>query len=122
MRVAVPAIAPDVIDVVARPGIVDLVGMGVDPVQGGEHLLVGEKPIAMFVVEIGAAVLEEDADAADRALADHAGIEVAAGDERLTGTRRRIADRSVAADLGDDVAERIGPMPGDSEGANRTAA
>jgi hypothetical protein len=53
------------------------------------------------VVEVLLALLEEDADRLPLGLPDRAGIPDAA------------ADVGEAADAGDDLAERVGPEPGD---------
>ncbi len=75
----------------------------------------------MLVVEVVAAVLHEDADRADRAFADQRQVEIAARRHRRAGAGRVAADRGVAADEADDIAERIGAMPCGGEGGDRAA-
>src|SRR5215204_2479878 len=81
------------------------------------HLLVGERPVAVLVVEVVGPVLEEDADWLARRLADERRIIVAA-----LAQRRPTGDVDEAADPGEDFAELIGALPGDREGANTAAA
>src|SRR5207302_10312720 len=78
--------------------------------QGSCHLLVGEPPVAERIVQVAAAVLQEDADWFFGRLADDAGIAIAA------------ADIGVAADVAQDLAEQVGPLPGDGEGADAARA
>ena len=54
------------------------------------------------------AVLQEDLDRLDRVLADQRRVEVAARHHRLAVLRRPVADRGVAADHADHVAELSG--------------
>src|SRR5262249_1555420 len=70
------------------------------------HLLVRQRPVAVQVVEVVLAVLEEDADRLLLRLADHPRIDVAAADVRET------------ADVAEDLAELVRPLPGRREGAD----
>ena len=74
--------------------------------EGLGHLLVREPPIAVGVVEVVASVLKPDPKGAFLFLADECGIDVTA------------ADIGEAADVADDIAEEVGPLPGDGEGAD----
>ena len=78
--------------------------------QRRRHLLVGQRPVAVRVVEIVAAVLQEDAERLAVALADHRGVDVAA------------ADVGEAADVAEHLAKRVGPLPGDGERADAAGA
>ena len=78
--------------------------------QRSLHLLVGHPPVAAVDVQVGAAVLEEDADRLGLELADQSGIVVAA------------AQPDVSADRAEDAAKRVGPLPRGGEGADRAAA
>ena len=93
-----PPVAPVVVDLVA----------GED--QGPLHLLVGHPPVAAVDVQVGAAVLEEDADRLRLVLADQRRIDVPA------------AQADVGADRAEDAAERVGPLPGRGERGDRPAA
>src|SRR5260370_20411748 len=70
------------------------------------HLEVGEIPVAGGGVEIVGGVLEEYADVLLVGLADDARIAVAA------------ANVGEAADVAEDLAEHVGPLPGGGEGAD----
>ena len=95
--------------VVAAVAVDELVVV-VAELQGRVHLLVAERPVAVLVVEVVAAVLQEDADRLlVAAFADHAGIDVAAADVRE------------AADVAEHLAEQVGPLPGDGERADAAA-
>src|SRR5262249_14989469 len=74
--------------------------------EGGFHLLVAQGPVAVLVVEIAFAVLEEDADGLVLGLADDAGVAVAA------------ADVGEAADVAEDLGGKVGALPGDGGGAD----
>lgn len=76
--------------------------------QGGSHLLIGQRPVAMEVVEIGGAILQEDAQRFGLLLGfpDQGGVDIAAADIRKT------------ADVADDFAEFIRPLPGNGESAD----
>src|SRR6516164_4291266 len=78
--------------------------------EGGFHLQVAEPPVAVLVVEVVGAVLEEDADVFVLGLADHAGVPVAA------------ANVGEAADVAQHLAEQVRPFPGDGERADATRA
>src|SRR5437867_9152794 len=67
--------------------------------QRGRHLLVRERPVPELIVEVARAVLQEDADRPDRGLPDERRVDVSAADVRE------------AADVADDLAELIGPLP-----------
>ncbi len=75
----------------------------------------------MFVVEIGGPVLQDDAQRADRALADEPRIEVPAQRARCAVRAEREADRRIAADEADHVAERFRMPPRDRPGSDRAA-
>ena len=70
MLPAVSAIAPRMIDLIARTIAFLFVGVLVRPLERGKHLLIGEKPVSMRVVEIVCAILEENLQRLDRSLAD----------------------------------------------------
>lgn len=76
----------------------------------------------MLVVEIVRAVLQEDSQRSDRALANQSRIQIASRHHRVSVLRRSIANRYVAADDADHLAKHIGPVPGNGEGTNRSAA
>src|SRR3954470_15829611 len=81
--------------------------------QGLGHLLVGQGPVAVGVVEVVGAVLEEDADRLLVALADQGLVVVpplAAG--------RAAGDVGEAADPRQDLAEIVGTLPGHGPGAD----
>ena len=78
--------------------------------QRAGHLLVRQRPVAVEVVQVVRAVLQEDADRFALGLADPRGVDVAA------------ADVGEAADLREHLAELVGPFPRDGEGADRAAA
>src|SRR5205085_10533833 len=54
--------------------------------QRRRHLLIRQEPVAMDVIQVVAAVLEENADRLGRRFADERGIEVAAAAARNVGT------------------------------------
>src|SRR5688572_25048874 len=66
----VAAVSPRVVHAITGTGGLPLIGVGVGPLEGGEHLLVGEPPTAEGVVEIVGAVLEENGERLDRVSAD----------------------------------------------------
>ena len=106
MRAGVVAVAEDELDVV----LLELQGFG--------HLLVGQGPVAVLVVQVVVAVLQEDADRLGRiGLANHDGVGVAAGFQVLAGLYP-----GETADPGENLAELFGPLPGDGEGADAAAA
>jgi len=74
--------------------------------QGFIHLQVAEPPVAVFVIEIIFAVLEEDADGFPVGFADAGGVVVSA------------ADVGEAADVTEHFAEPFGVFPGGSEGTD----
>ena len=74
--------------------------------QRAGHGPVGQRPIAMQVVEVVLAVLQEDPQGLALGLADQGRVGVAT------------ADVGEAADLREHLAEMIGPFPGDREGAD----
>src|SRR5471030_70645 len=115
------AVAPFVADIVARAGDLLFVGIGIGPLQRRQHLLIGQMPVAMFVVQIGGAVLQENPDRADRAFADQARIGVAAVNSGMIRRRRMIADGGVAADHADDIAEGLRLVPRYRPGADGAA-
>ena len=78
--------------------------------QRGRHLLVGERPVAELVVEIVRSVLEEHAQRAWSTLADECRVDVPAADIRE------------AADMADDLAEDVRPLPRDGERADAAGA
>ena len=121
MGVGVVAVAPDVFHGVARSGVLAAVREGVGEFERGEHLLVREEPVAVFVREVVGAVLEEDLDRLDGRLADESGIEVAAGGHGLAVFGGTIPDGDVAPDHADDVAELVGIFPSGGEGADGAA-
>lgn len=78
--------------------------------QGGGHLLVAERPVAVGIVEISPAILQPEAEGFALGGADQVGVGVAAAD---------VGERS---DGGEDLAELVGALPGDGEGADAAAA
>src|SRR5690606_10716656 len=120
--VRVPALAPHMGDFVTRAGAAIAVGLGIGPLQGGEHLLVGEEPVAVLVVQVVAPVLQENAQPTHRTLADQRGVEVATRHQCACLRRRLVADGDIAADEADHVAEGLRPVPGDGERGDRAAA
>ena len=93
---------------VAEDGLIVVAG----ELQRGGHLLGGDEPVAELVIEIVGAILHEHADRLGVAfgLADHEWVIVAA------------ADVVEAADMAEDFAKSIGPIPGDGEGADAAGA
>lgn len=85
------------------PGVVDFVAR---PLEGAEHGLVGEEPVAVGVVEVVGAVLEENAQGLGCGFANEGGVVATA------------ADIDVGANGGVDAAKGVGTMPGDGEGTN----
>src|SRR5215475_2056213 len=85
--------------------------------QRFSHLLVGQGPVAMQIVEVVFAVLKEDADRFRRSLADQRRIIVSA-----FAQRRPAGDVGKAADPRQNFAELIRALPGDGEGADAAAA
>ena len=77
--------------------------------QGGRHLPIRERPVAMHVVEIRRAVLEENANGLLVGLADQGGVVVAA------------ADVGEAADEGENLPEEVRPQERKRERADPTA-
>src|SRR6185437_11040084 len=80
MHVRMGAVTPFITHVIARAGYLLFVGIGVGPLQRRQHLLIGQVPVAMLVVEVRGAILQENADGPDGILADQARIGVAARD------------------------------------------
>lgn len=78
--------------------------------EGLVHLLVGEPPVAVGVIEVLSTVLEPDAKRPLVLLADEGGVDVAA------------ADVGEATNMADDFAEKVGTLPGDGEGADAAGA
>ena len=68
MGIGMRAIAPNVVHIIARSGSIAAVGGPVRVFQCGKHLLVGEEPTAMLVVEVRGTVLEKDSKRLDRIL------------------------------------------------------
>ena len=103
--VAVEALAED--EFVVVPGERERLG----------HLLVGQGPVAVVVVEVVGAVLEEDADRLLGGLADQGLVVVAPFAPGLAA-----GDVGEAADPREDLAELVRPLPGDGPGADAAAA
>lgn len=82
----------------------------VPEVEGLLHLKVCEPPVTVLVVEILIAVLQEDSDIAFLAFADEGRIDVTA------------PDVGEAANVADDVFEKVGAFPGHGEGADSSGA
>ena len=74
------------------------------------HLLIGHPPVAAIDIQVGAAVLKEDADRLGLILADQGRVDVAP------------AQADIRADRTEDPPERIGPLPRGRERADRAAA
>ena len=83
VRVRVRAVTPGVPHLVSGSRRAVLVRVRIRVLEGREHLLVREEPVAMLVREIVRAVLQEDADRLDRILAYERRIEIAARRHRL---------------------------------------
>src|SRR5262252_10980482 len=81
------------------------------------HLLVGQGPIAMLIVQIVFAVLQEDADRFLRSLANQRLVIVSA-----FAQRRPAGDVGKAADPRQNFAELIRALPRDGERADAAAA
>ncbi len=105
VAVAVEAVAVDELVIVVG----ELEGLG--------HLLVGQRPVAVIVVQVVAAVLEEGADRLLRRLADQGLVVVAA-----LAPGRAAGDVREAADPREHLAELVRPLPGDGPGADPAAA
>ena len=78
--------------------------------QGGVHVFICDRPVAVIVVEIPAHIFEIDADGLALGLADQGRIGVAA------------AEIDETADGGVDLAKLIGPLPRGGEGRDAAAA
>src|SRR5262249_14185374 len=78
--------------------------------QSGRHLLIGQRPVAMLVVQVVGAVLEEDTDRLPLRLANDARIYVPA------------ADVNEAADVAEHFAEQVRPFPGYCERTDAAGA
>jgi hypothetical protein len=74
--------------------------------QRGRHLLVGQGPVAMFVVQVVGSPLKKDANRLRRRLANQGGIDMAA-----TNVHK-------AADVAEHFAKGVGTLPGDRPGTN----
>jgi len=74
------------------------------------------------VVEVSGTVLEKDSKRLDWILTNQRGIEIAAGNHRLSITCRAIGDRRVAPYEADHIAKLIGPIPRHGKRGDRTAA
>src|SRR6478736_7391560 len=98
------AIAPFVLEAITWAGCFVAVGLGIGVFECGKYLLIGEKPVAVIIVQIVAAVLEEDLDGLDRIFPDQRGIKVTTGDHRLSVPRRAISNGGVTPDHADDIA------------------
>src|SRR5262245_26996864 len=98
MLATMPARPPGVFHLVAGEG------------ERALHLLVSHPPIAAVDVEIGAAVLQEDAERLGFVFANECWVNVGA------------AQTDVGADGAENTAKGVGPLPGYREGANGAAA
>src|SRR5262249_33462248 len=80
--------------------------------QSERHLLIGEWPVAVLVIQIGGAGLEEEPDRlwALLGFAHKCRIDIAA------------ADIGEAADMAQHLAEQVGPLPSDRESADAAGA
>src|SRR4051794_17368863 len=78
--------------------------------QGGLHLLIREKPVAMHVVQVIRTILEENANRLGRGFTNQRWINIAAA---AAGDVRTKGDAGEAADVADDFAKLIRPLPGD---------
>lgn len=78
--------------------------------QRGGHLLVGEWPVSMFIIEVAASRLKEDFDRLAVGFANEGFAVVTA------------SDVGEAADMTEDSAEGIRAFPGDGPGANASRA
>lgn len=74
--------------------------------QGQRHVLIRQRPVSIFVIQIIGTVLKENADRFFLGLSDQEGINVSAADVHET------------ADHAEHFAELIGPFPGDGERTN----
>ena len=74
--------------------------------EGFGHLLVGEPPIAVGIIEVLATVLKPDAKGS---------LILLPNERRISVTSPNVGE---AADVADDLAEEVGPLPGDGEGTD----
>src|SRR5206468_1276673 len=81
------------------------------------HLLVGQGPVAVGVVEVVGAILEEDADRLPARLADQGFVVVAPFAPGLAA-----GDVGEAADPRQHLAKLVRPLPGDGPGSDAAAA
>ena len=78
--------------------------------QGGSHLVVGQGPTAVEIIEIIGSILQEYPDVLALGLADDTGVDMAT------------ADIGEAANMADDLVEIVGSLPGRCEGADSARA
>ena len=101
-----------------RPAMLDVVTafaqdilVVISPVfQCGDHRLVGKYPVAVDDVQVIFPILQEDSNGLRRILSDPVRVAVPAADGRK------------AADMADDLAEGIRPVPGGTESSLRRGA
>ena len=78
--------------------------------EGFGHLLVGEPPIAVGIIEVLATVLKPDA---------YGAFVLLPNERRISVTPTNVGE---AADVADDLAEEVGPFPGYGEGTDPSGA
>src|SRR5881394_4343218 len=87
--------------------------------QRRRHLLVGQKPVAMRIVQVIGAILEEHANRLWRSFANQRRIYIATA---AAGYVWLECDAGKTADLAENFAKLIGPLPGDGKGADSPGA
>ena len=78
--------------------------------EGFGHLLVGEPPIAVGIIEVLATVLKPDAKGS---------LILLPNERRISVTSPNVGE---AADVADDLSEEVGPFPGHGEGTDSSGA
>ena len=78
--------------------------------EGFGHLLVGEPPIAVGIIEVLATVLKPDA---------YGAFVLLPNERRISVTSPNVGE---AADVADDLSEEVGPFPGHGEGTDSSGA
>src|SRR3954469_3425692 len=79
------------------------------------HLLIGQKPVAVRIVQVIGSILKKNPDRLWRRLPNQRRINIAAAAAGDVWFKR---DAGKTADLAEDFAKLVGPLPGDGEGAD----